>query len=147
MTIKDCFIFFGLLLAVILFSQNTSACECSWEIENINRTKAENYYANDFRGAIFKGKVKEITEEILEQIPVQKIMVRVDKIYKGDKKRYLTIYSTKFGCGVSDFEKGKSYIFVAHKQKEELFVSVCDYLFREFFIEGEFVKIFEKQKK
>jgi hypothetical protein len=137
------------IFSIALFSQNTFACECSWENPKMSKAEAKNFYLKNFNGAVFKGKVIEVKEELIdwdtEQTPFRKITVEVEEYWVGVNKPQMTIYTMNGGCGL-DFEKGKQYFFAPSIYKERLVSMVCDYLFKDFFTEKEFSAIFGKVK-
>lgn len=147
---KNLFIFYIFLFVVFFLTQNAFACECAWKDSTMNKEKATKFYLNEFQGAVFSGEITNITEEIDDStensVFVIKLSILIQTNYFGDKKEKVTIYTTKYGCGISDFEKGKTYLFVTHKSNGQMSTIVCDYLFREFFSESEFKEIFSKTK-
>ena len=144
------FVFIALLFWITLFSQNTFACECSWNDQNMSKEKVKDVYLKEPQGAIFKGKVIELKEESIdwngEESTVRKITIEVEKYWFGVNKRQVIIYTKKFGCGISNFEKGKVYFFVSHVENGKLVTTVCDYMFQEYFTESEFSVILGKAK-
>ena len=91
------FVFIALLFWITLFSQNTFACECSWNDQNTSKEKVKDVYLKEPQGAIFRGKIIELKEESIdwngEESTVRKITIEVEKYWFGVNKRQVIILS------------------------------------------------------
>jgi hypothetical protein len=134
------------ILLVVGLSQNAFGCSCAIvdspkKDPQKLRESMRKYYLNDFKGALFTGKVLSI-----EKVKVSdkfgdgsfdhyqnKVTVEVEKYWVGVTQSSMTVYTGADGggCGV-DFEVGESYYFNPNFSNGRYQTGICDYMFDNF---------------
>jgi hypothetical protein len=136
---KKFILFAAAILFVAIFSQNSYGCSCvTAESEEKDPQKikesARKFYLNEFKGAVFTGKVLKIESievAIDENLKIlnKKITIQVEKYWLGVTKPEMFIYTGNGDgdCGVN-FSVGNRYFFYPQLFQGKLQTGICDYV-------------------
>ena len=126
--------FLLIFITLSAFSHSSYGCSCIGTNFIDKSNSALRKYYNNFKGAIFTGKVLSVeTIEFDEGFSLpslkKKLTVEVDKYWFGIKNRKVTVF-TGFGSGDCEThsEKGETYLFIAgYDNEKQLWTGLCDY--------------------
>ena len=95
------------------------------------RESVRRYYLEQFRGALFTGRVvqSDVMWDTKEQIKIRKVIIDVEKFWLGVDSPKMTIYTWP-GDGADSgypFEVGKEYFFNPQYVEGVLNISACSY--------------------
>lgn len=126
-----------LFFAGMFITQNVSACTCvtvgtqSPEDPAKVRESLRRYYREQFKGALFTGKVlqSDIMRDQKEGIQIRKVIVDVDKFWLGVDSTQVTLFTwpgNGADCGYP-YEVGKQYFFNPQFVEGVLKIGGCSY--------------------
>ena len=121
----------------MFITQSVSACTCvtvgtqSPEDPAKNRESLRRYYREQFKGALFTGKVvqSEVMWDAKHESRIRKVIVDVEKFWLGVDDRQITVYTwpgNGSDCGYP-YEVGKHYFFNPEYEEGVLKISSCSY--------------------
>ena len=152
---KKIILFAIIVLSVGIFSQNSYGCSCvTAESEEKDPQKikesARKYYLNEFKGAVFTGKVLKIekVEFVIDEdlkILKNKVTIQVEKYWLGVTEPEMVIYTGTGGgdCGVG-FAVGSRFFFYPSQFQGKLQTGICDYVSADMDADGKSVKFFNE---